>query len=199
MPNLQKPLSRTHQFTGEDEAHDLLVWMNCEQYPTGKWTKVGNIRPAFRRVLQILEYAKEVESSLRDGTAKAWGDRVHKLNHAIARYTFKPKFADPHAVPFLVWKRPKFENVMPSEHQTVLSLLRLLEMRLLYRVRECSWCTTWFFARFKHGKFCKTACQQKHYASSPDFKATKRIRMRDYRREQRRREKRLPSSLYFRD
>jgi len=187
MSNTQKPLLWSHQFVGEDEAHDLVVWMNFEQYPKDRWVKVENTRPAFRRVFQILELAKEVENARQDGTSKTANHvaQLQRLNHAIARYTFKPRLADPGTAFFLTWRRPKLEEVIPSEHRAILSLLRLLELRLLYRVRACSWCTSWFFAKYKHQKFCRTkgaACQQKHYASSPEFRNERRTYMREYRR-----------------
>jgi len=119
MPNTHKPLLRSHEFVGEDEAHDLVVWMNCEQYPKDRWVKITNTRPAFRRVFQILELAKEVENALLDGTPKTANHvaQLQRLNHAIARYTFKPRLADPGTAFFLTWRRPKLEEVIPSEHR----------------------------------------------------------------------------------
>jgi len=181
MANTQKPLLRAHKFLGEDDAHDLLLWMNVEQYPENRWVKRENTRPAFRRVFSALESAKEVENSLRDGTLKTFDVRLQRLNHAIARYTFKPRFANPDTAFFLTWRRPRLEKVIPSENRAILSLLRLIELRLLYRVRACS-CTKWFFAKYKHQKFCRKECQQKHYASSSEFRAERRTYMRQYRR-----------------
>lgn len=183
MANRAKPLLRVHAFFGEDEAHDLIIWMNCEEYPPNRQVTVKNRRPEFLRVFEILESARQVESALSESSAdaRALGTQVSHLNRAVARYTFKPQF--PHAPPFsLRWRASRSEAVIPSEHRAILSLLRLLELRLLYRVRACAHCTTWFFARYRHSKFCKTTCQQKYYASSPEFKAERRMYMREYRR-----------------
>jgi hypothetical protein len=165
---------------GEDEARDLLVWMNTNQYPINRWVTEKNRRPAFRRVFHILELAKEVESSL-SSNAPDLVAKLARLNTAVARYAFKPRFADSPRFS-LTWRSTRPEKVIPSEHRAILSLLKLLELRLLFRVRACSWCTAWFFARYRQSKFCETAHQQKHYGSSPEFKNERRTYMREYRR-----------------
>ncbi len=180
MDNDDKPLLRSHQFVGEDEAHDLLIWMNTNQYPIGRWVTSKHRRPAFGRVFQIFELAKEVESSL-SGHDPQITSKIRRLNKAVDQYIFRPRFPDPPRFS-LTWRSTKPEKVIPSEHRAILSLLKLLELRLLFRVRACSWCTAWFFARYKHSKFCKTAHQQKHYASSLEFKDERRTYMREYRR-----------------
>jgi hypothetical protein len=183
MANATKPLLRSHKFFGEDEAHDLIVWMNCNEYPANRWVTVKNRQREFRRVFNILELARQVENDLAAIPAEAveLGVQVSRLNRAVARYTFKPHFPDPPRF-CLSWRAPTPEKVIPSEHRAILSLLRLLELRLLYRVRACFHCTKWFFARYRHSKFCKKTCQQKHYALSAAFRMERRTYMREYRR-----------------
>jgi hypothetical protein len=180
MANTQKPLLRIHQFFGEDEAHDLLLWMNTNEYPANKWVTVKDRLPAFRRIFRVLELAKEVENALNKN-APQLVSKIERLNNAVAQFAFRPRFLDPPRF-VLTWRPNKPEKVLPSEHGAVLSLLRLLELRSLHRVRPCSNCSIWFFARYKHSKFCKTACQQEHYASSATFRNERRTYMREYRR-----------------
>jgi hypothetical protein len=187
MANVHKPLLRSHHFIGEDEAHDLIVWMNCNEYRQNRRVTPKDRRPAFQRMHRVLELAREVESTLVVHAATSGRlapqliTELRLLNCALARYTFRPHFPDPPRF-FLVWRSPNPEQVIPSEHRAVLSLTKLLELRLLDRIRSCSQCTTWFFARYRHSKFCKTVCQQKHYALSPEFRDARRTYMREYRR-----------------
>lgn len=51
----------------------------------------------------------------------------------------------------------------------------------LTRLRRCLRCHKWLYARFRHQDFCSTKCQQKHYATSPEWKAKRRDYMRRYR------------------
>ena len=165
--------------------------MNCNEYPVGKWVTPKNRLPAFRRMHALLELATNVEADLNVVDKKVARvpqqtiARLGQLNRALARYTFKAYFPDPPRF-FLTWRFPGREKVIPSEHRAILSLLRLLELRLLHRLKSCAHCSTWFFARYKHSKFCKNStistCQQKYYASSAEFKDERRTYMREYRR-----------------
>lgn len=182
MANVTKPLLQGRAYFGEDEAHDLILWMNCNEYRVNTWVTAKNRRPAFKRVFTTFELAKQVESDLRAGSAglDEVSAHIRHLNRAIARYTFRPHFPDP-ARFSLRWRAPSPEMVIPSEHRAILSLLRTLEIKRVNRVRACGHCTKWFFARFSHSKFCHTKCQQKQYASSPEHKEGRRKYMREYR------------------
>jgi hypothetical protein len=50
----------------------------------------------------------------------------------------------------------------------------------LTRLRRCSQCQKWLFARFRHQTFCSTKCQQKNYTQSDAWKAHRRAYMRRY-------------------
>jgi hypothetical protein len=51
----------------------------------------------------------------------------------------------------------------------------------LNRLRRCSFCHKWIYAKFRHQNYCSTQCQQTHYAQSPEWKAKRRDYMRQYR------------------
>jgi hypothetical protein len=59
-------------------------------------------------------------------------------------------------------------------------ILKLTQVGDLYRLRRCSQCQKWLFARFRHQTFCSTKCQQKNYTQSDVWKAHRRAYMRRY-------------------
>jgi hypothetical protein len=67
--------------------------------------------------------------------------------------------------------------------EAVLQIGLLGQERLLWRVRQCVKCRRWFYARFKHQRFCSTPCQQSHYRESPEWRDGRRRYMQRYRRD----------------
>lgn len=75
------------------------------------------------------------------------------------------------------------------EGDAVLAALRLAERSLLNRVRLCERCSAnWIFAKHKNYKFCGTDCREAHYASTPEYRESKKRQMREYRDRKRRKE-----------
>ena len=60
-------------------------------------------------------------------------------------------------------------SVVFTEGDAVRQIIELCHEGLIERLRKCT-CGTWFYAKFSHSKFCTTACQQKVYRSSPEWK-----------------------------
>jgi hypothetical protein len=67
--------------------------------------------------------------------------------------------------------------------EAVLQIVLLGREGTLWRVRRCLKCGLWFYAKFHHQKFCRTACQQEHYKKSPEWREVRRKYMQRYRRE----------------
>lgn len=59
-------------------------------------------------------------------------------------------------------------------------ILRLTQIGYLTRLKRCSHCQKWLYARFRHQEFCSTPCQQKGYTQSERWKAHRREYMRRY-------------------
>ena len=59
-------------------------------------------------------------------------------------------------------------------------ILKLTQAGDLTRLRRCSQCQKWLFARTRHQTFCSTKCQQKNYTQSGTWKAHRRAYMRRY-------------------
>jgi len=58
-------------------------------------------------------------------------------------------------------------------------ILKLTQLGDLTRLRRCTHCHEWLFARFRHQDFCSTLCQQKSYTQTPKWKEHRRRYMRD--------------------
>ena len=59
-------------------------------------------------------------------------------------------------------------------------ILKLTQVGDLSRLRRCTQCKEWLFARFRHQAFCSTKCQQKNYTQSEAWKAHRAAYMRNY-------------------
>ena len=115
---------------------------------------------------------------------------ISKLNPLLRRYTFSPWYwtalGDFHLMQW--WSR----NERPSdpedpesgidfdEEDAILRIMDLAREGILSRVRRCS-CGDWFFAKFSHQKFCCTRCQQDYYRSSEEYRAKRRLYMKNLR------------------
>jgi len=69
-------------------------------------------------------------------------------------------------------------RLRPSEALEL--ILKLTQVGDLSRLRRCTQCKEWLFARFRHQEFCSTKCQQKKYTQSEAWKAHRRAYMRDH-------------------
>jgi len=70
-------------------------------------------------------------------------------------------------------RRPAIESI--AIHNSI----ELARRGLLQRILACE-CGRWFFAKFKHQRFCSIRCRKRHHERSEDFKAARRLYMRRY-------------------
>jgi hypothetical protein len=76
--------------------------------------------------------------------------------------------------------REKREEHLRLMNSGVLELiLKLTQIGYLTRLRRCTQCQKWLYAKYRHQNFCSTKCQQKNYTQSPEWKAYRRRYMRD--------------------
>jgi hypothetical protein len=74
-----------------------------------------------------------------------------------------------------------------SEGLTALALLSLFYQGKLSAIRQCLHCRTWFYARFKHQRFCRFSnCQWRHY-HSPEWRKQHREQNRQHQSDYRKR------------
>jgi len=59
-------------------------------------------------------------------------------------------------------------------------ILRITQIGSLTRLRRCTNCGKWLYAKFRHQNYCSVGCQQKSYTQSEHWKAHRRQYMRNY-------------------
>jgi hypothetical protein len=178
---------RTREFTGDFEAERLIVWLMCNEYPGKRITKRSDPKGIkfnrVHRILKLVQDALALGGSHQSTEISKKGLRVRilqEIDEHLRRYKFRLRIGDSLEP---CWTEPKARRVNPSEEQAVVYILKLSELGLIDRIRPCDWCTTWFFARFSHQKYCKTECQLRAYAKKPEWQEHRRRYMRKYRRE----------------
>ena len=170
---------RTREFAGGFEADRLIIWLRANE----RGAKKRIIRPV-HKILVLAKEALVLGRSSRSTETSKKSERVRLLQRIdlhLSRYNFRLGVSDSLG-PY--WTERNMRPINPSEAQAVVYLLNLAELGLIDRIRQCGWCTTWFYARFKHQRFCKTECQQNAYAKTTGWREHRRDYMRKYRREQ---------------
>jgi hypothetical protein len=120
-----------------------------------------------------------------------------QINRRLASYSMIPVFAratefgwkvewSPISSPMIDYlgrtSRRKPSGRPLNESLAVLAIVELSTAGLITKVRKCSQCGKWLFAKFRHQKFCGESCQQAHYWKTESGKAQRREYMRRYRR-----------------
>lgn len=104
---------------------------------------------------------------------REWGKRHREIRRKLGRFKMGVELTsigNLKAVPFSFdWNPGKNPRA-----KAVLRMVRLGQQGVLDRVQQCLKCETWFFARFRHQRFCSVKCQQSHYKSSEAWKAHRR-------------------------
>lgn len=193
LDNSDSPRLRT--YTGEEECRALVEWLNrYGQTPAGlriqAWISflhvLSEAAPSLAGAVGTLDL-KEVIAAL----AKGQGSRAESLRRLLK---------DPGLPKVRIHVKVKFEGVEETrrvvpvitadtvEGEALLTALRISQKGVLDRVRKCPRCGKWFFARFRHQRFCHQECQQKHYRDSEAWKEHRREWMRDYYRTNRAKE-----------
>lgn len=182
---------------------DLIKFLNGTKTSRGK-----RIERILEQMLELEEMTRPIKSEEPMIAAVEWERtdpekyRLHweiekhkaRLQRELSKYHFTP-----HAEvgaggggrgpsEWAVWWRDDSDfrskerlRMRPSEALEL--ILKLTQAGDLVRLRRCSQCQQWLFARFRHQMFCSTKCQQKNYTQSDTWKAHRRAYMRRYYRE----------------
>lgn len=175
-------------YTGEEECQALVDWLNRDGRKRAglriqTWLSflhvLSEAAPSLGGAPGILDLEKVI-AALAKGQG---GSRTESLRRLL-RSVGVPKVH--------VRVRIKFEDVGGTrrvvpviaadtvEGEALLTVLRISQKGVLNRVRKCPRCGRWFFARFRHQRFCQLTCQQKHFRDSEAWKEHRREWMRDY-------------------
>ena len=165
-----------HPVWGSTEERDILGDKESTVMRDGKWVP----NPILEKVVPD-KYRMEMEIA----------DRQFHLNRELAQHTFLPQVyhmqGGPWVVTWQVLPRGRKSLQRPAgarEIDDAMALQMILDFAragYLDRLRSCSCCRKWLYAKFSHQTFCSTKCQQKHYAQSGEWKKKRREYMRWYR------------------
>lgn len=120
-------------------------------------------------------------------------ERGFEINRKLAQYRFIPlllRSGDRQWV--LSWhvsprgrERINVKNgvMQLNDGMALQTILDLFRAGYGNRLRRCSRCSEWFYAKVAHQSFCSIKCQQKLYAQSPKWKEKRRKYMQRYRQQ----------------
>jgi hypothetical protein len=173
---------------------DLAKFLNETKASTGK------------RIVQILEQMLELEAMTRPIDGVVWADLSLKksdpkkfkllwdiakktafLERELKKYSFIPRAevvvggsgSSSEWAAWWRWSNKKQERHLRMDPGEALQMvLKLTQIGYLSRLRHCTRCTKWLYARFRHQVFCSVKCQQKNYTESEVFKVHRRLYMR---------------------
>lgn len=176
-----------HKFAGQQEGAELAQWLNNKELPrigaTDKELRneLGAEGRTRKRISQLIQdLTKSAETFIREGGPDtALNERIDRQ---LSRYTLKVKtvhvqdegkyktFAEPK------WLFGWYSDSGARVAEMIFLIVRLGERGLLGRVRKCSRCEKWLYAKFNHQRFCGKKCQLAHYQNSEEWKKRRRER-----------------------
>ena len=120
-------------------------------------------------------------------------NREDSINRQLSRYRFLPHVS-PHGSARrwrVTWEinssRAAKDNKTDPNQRTLpegIALQLILDFAragYLNRLRRCSHCQKWLYAKFRHQAFCSTKCQQTYYTNSDEWRRKRREYMQGYR------------------
>jgi hypothetical protein len=172
------------------------------------------------RLIELLKMASKLAADLRKYGATVYGvllenpqyvvnvrqyERVlHDINDILARYSGTRNFGVSNGYPLEAgFMESRIKNFPPEIHWTshdesywtetmlINYLLQLAAKGSIDRIRTCRECHKWFYAITDHQKNCSQSCRQRFASHDQLFKKRRREYMKEYRENEKEREKRL--------
>jgi hypothetical protein len=173
------------EYSGQDEAMPLLEWLNEPTKDRGR-----------RRVQEILEIFIHLQKGwtverTKDSVRAYYVGEDHtkslnRLGKLLREYKYYPMMFPLGSITGSHWfpvpKGNKYTHGWAIDYDdanAVFDLAQLADDELLKRVKKCH-CGRWLFARFSHQRFCSVECREKEFRSSPQWKAYRRKKAREY-------------------
>jgi hypothetical protein len=184
MPTVtSRPLEKRRRYGRFPWIGYLVAWLNGE--PTPSWEVTSRV--SRQRVLDFIDNFREVLEAIK--SAPSWdlinnptpklSRLMNELNARLDEYPTSVAFYINHGREWVfddgavAGRRPAIESI--AIHNSI----ELARRGLLQRIVACE-CGRWFFAKFKHQRFCGSRCRKRHHQSSEAFKAARRVYMRRY-------------------
>ncbi len=182
----RRTLLRT--YTGEEECRAMVAWLNKDgQTPAGlriqAWISflhfVSKAAPSLAGAVGTLDL-KRVIAAVAKGQGGSRAESLRRLlkdpglpkDRVRVKVTFEGVGETRRVVPVIA--------ADTVEGEALLTVVRISQKGVLNRLKKCPRCGKWFFARFRHQRFCQPKCQQEHFRDSDAWKAHRREWMRDY-------------------
>jgi hypothetical protein len=131
--------------------------------------RVGAKRHPFLHSVTVLS---KLSQATKDGNRPAIDRLLENRRGINFAYNYLVGAAKPTRIKDLRLRRHKDGLLLQPttpKGEAIVALLVLDDKRQVDRIRKCLHCGTWFYARFKHQKFCNDRakdCQWSHYHSS---------------------------------
>jgi hypothetical protein len=195
MESAQSQVSR-HAFKGEDGGRPAADWLN-----RNRGTRRGNaVIKLVKKVQQLFPSVSMTEWVRREQSGMSPREYVTALNYInkrLSSFAMWPMLVG-RSTSFGRWgkrglqARTKFKWRWSSGKdpatETIHNIVRLGELGLFFRLRQCAFCDAWFYARLSHQLYCSARCRAKHFRSGPKWRELRRNYMRKYRKQQRERD-----------
>jgi hypothetical protein len=175
-----------HTFAGQQDGTSLVEWLN-DQEPRRIGAKKDERRAEARMRKHIAQLVKALNKSaeiyIREGKPDA--ALTEKIDDELSRYALRVRtFHVQDEGKYKTFTEPKwifgwYSSAGARAAEMIFKIVRLGERGLLGRVRECTRCEKWFYAKFNHQRFCSKKCQLQHYQTSEEWKARRRERYRE--------------------
>jgi hypothetical protein len=144
---------------------------------------------------RFFEDIKESPQALREAYER-YSHSLYEINAILRTYTGTRFF--PNGVGAFGWTATWFDRREKGarnegliwEQQALSHLLSIAARGDLSRIRTCTRCTRWFFAKVNHQNFCSGKCRLAHFAEKPEYKERRRRYMVHYRRLEKQRQAR---------
>lgn len=176
--------------------HDLVKFLNATHTERGL-----EIQRILHQMLEIEGMAKSIKGivwpdmSLRKTDPAKFkllceiDDKVALLQRELSKFRFAPRAevavgGDGGASEWSTWwgslNEKSDERLRMRPSQAIEMILRLTQIGYLTRLKRCANCGKWLYAKFRHQEFCSVACQQKKFTQTDQWKAHRRVYMREY-------------------
>ncbi len=181
---------------GEDEASDLLYWLN-ERRRTADHARIERLLKNLAILRRWFGEGTNKADELPWDAGVSWDvglvalsdsrSALASVRRELRRHRFWPALANVVSPSSRTkgskldfwWSPVKRSGANMSA--AVLTIQLLGTSGLLHRIQQCKKCSRWFFARTIVQKLCSEKCRKQLYKSSPQFKEHRRKYMRQYR------------------
>jgi len=172
-----------HKFAGQEDGLRFAKWLNNEE-GARIGAELGELQAERRTRKRIADLVQNLnrsaEAYVRNG--KADEALAEKIDRELSRYSLTVRtFQVKHESNYKTLAEPRwifgwYSKAGERVAEMIFTIVRLGERGLLARVRTCTRCERWFYAKFNHQRFCGQKCQLLHYQTSEEWKARRRQR-----------------------